>query len=65
MDTPKEEQDGEYASEGVPPSSPQNTPTEVGLTNWASKNDPDDPHNWPFGKKAYHASITAAFAFTT
>lgn len=60
-----DEQDDEKASKVTPPSSQQNTPTEVGLTDWTSKNDPDDPHNWPFGKKAYHAGITAAFAFTT
>jgi hypothetical protein len=49
----------------APPSSERNTPRELGITDWSSDNDPDDPHNWPAGKKAYHAGLTAAFAFTT
>lgn len=55
----------ENATEVAPPSSEQNAQLEVGLTDWTSKNDRDDPHNWSTGKKAYHAVITATFAFTT
>jgi hypothetical protein len=51
--------------EASPPPSEQYTPTNIGLWDWTSENDPDDPHNWPAGKRAYHAGITAAFAFTT
>jgi hypothetical protein len=57
--------DEEKAPEIAPPSSELPPHSEVGLTDWSSENDPDDPHNWPAGKKAYHAGITAAFAFTT
>lgn len=44
----------------------QNVPLATpNLTDWSSPNDPDDPHYWSFGKKSYHAGITAAYAFTT
>jgi hypothetical protein len=55
----------EKDSDDAPPSSEQDTPRELRITDWSSDNDPDDPHNWPAGKKAYHAGLTAAFAFTT
>ena len=58
-------EDEEKNIEAVPPPSEQHTPTNIGLWDWSSENDPDDPHNWPKGKRAYHAGITAAFAFTT
>ena len=41
------------------------SPNIPNLTDWSSLDDPDDPHNWSFSKKSYHASITAAYAFTT
>jgi hypothetical protein len=58
-------EDEEKPSEVAPPSSEQVMQTGPGVTDWTSENDPDDPHNWPAGKKAYHAGMTAAFAFTT
>jgi hypothetical protein len=30
---------------------------------WDSPEDPDNPRNWPFGKKAYHTVIPALFGF--
>jgi hypothetical protein len=41
------------------------SPNIPNLTDWSSHDDPGDPHNWSFGKKSYHAGITAAYAFTT
>lgn len=58
-------EDGEKPDEAVAPPSEQRAQRAVGVTNWTSEDDPDDPHNWPAGKKAYHAGMTAAFAFTT
>jgi hypothetical protein len=52
-------------SEASLPFSEQNAPRQLGVTDWSSDHDPEDPHNWSGGKKAYHAAITAAFAFTT
>jgi hypothetical protein len=41
------------------------TSTEVDLDDWSSPDDPENPYNWSFGKKAYHAGIIAAYAFTS
>jgi len=30
---------------------------------WDSPDDPANPRNWPFGKKAYHTVIPALFGF--
>jgi MFS family permease len=47
-------------------SSERNEPsTETTHSDWPGPDDPDDPHNWSFGKKAYHSGITASYAFTT
>lgn len=48
----------------LPPAPPVPLAT-PNLTDWSSPDDPEDPHNWSFGKRSYHAGITAAYAFTT
>jgi hypothetical protein len=60
MEIEEKPSDNESATLGqdIPPILPS-------LTDWSSPDDQEDPHNWPFGKKAYHAGITAAYAFTT
>lgn len=56
----------EKLSDSESPALEQYTPPATpNLADWSSPNDPEDPHNWSFGKKTYHASITAAYAFTT
>jgi hypothetical protein len=58
-------EDEEKSDEAVAPSLEQRAEAALGVANWTSEDDPDDPHNWPAGKKAYHAGMTAVFAFTT
>jgi hypothetical protein len=54
-----EKEPGSEAPPNIPP------PEQPNLTDWNSPNNPEDPHNWSFGKKAYHAGVTAIYAFTT
>ena len=50
----------------VPPLLESKDPSmETAHFDWSGPDDPDDPHNWSFGKKAYHSGITASYAFTT
>lgn len=31
---------------------------------WTGPDDPENPHNWPFGKKVYNTMAPSFFAFT-
>jgi hypothetical protein len=43
-----------------------NTPSAdpVNLMDWNGPDDPENPHNWPTWKLAYHTTIPALFGFT-
>jgi hypothetical protein len=30
---------------------------------WDSEDDPDNPRNWPFGKRVFHTAVPALFGF--
>ena len=36
----------------------------VNPMDWNGPNDPENPHNWPTWKLAYHTTIPALFGFT-
>jgi hypothetical protein len=50
-----------------PPQNEEHSPAVVvvqQVLDWDSPQDPDNPQNWPLGKKVYHTLCVAAYAFT-
>lgn len=58
----EESENGKDAELALPSHNGDNSALQV--LDWDSPQDPENPQNWPLGKKIYHTVCVAVYAFT-